>query len=70
MKPSRSAATLVEIMVVMVIIACVAALGAGPIFGTDPQGATRVLQAQGYTQIQITGYRWFVGGERDFYLSA
>jgi hypothetical protein len=40
---------------------------AGPIFGVDRKGATEVLEAQGYTQVQITGYRWFIGDKGDFY---
>jgi hypothetical protein len=39
----------------------------GPIFGVDAEGATRVLTQQGYTEIHITGYRWFVGDRADFY---
>lgn len=38
----------------------------GPIFGVDPQGATKVLQANGYKDIKITGYKWF-NGTQDFY---
>ena len=38
----------------------------GPIFGVDPQGATKVLQANGYKNITITGYKWF-NGTKDFY---
>lgn len=34
---------------------------------TDPDGATRVLEAQGYTQIRMTGYRYGMGGEGDIY---
>lgn len=30
---------------------------------TDPDGATRVLQQNGYTQIEITGYKPWMGGD-------
>jgi hypothetical protein len=36
------------------------------IFGVDPEGATKVLQANGYKNITITGYKWF-NGTHDFY---
>lgn len=32
---------------------------------TDPKGATRVLQDQGYTNIEITGWRPFAGSDDD-----
>lgn len=71
MKPTHSIIrgyTLVEIMIVVVIIGLLAALVcSGPLVGTDAPGATRVLQSNGYTNIQITGYRWFTGDKGDFY---
>jgi hypothetical protein len=33
---------------------------------TEPQAATKVLEDQGYTHIQITGYRWFTCGDDTF----
>lgn len=35
--------------------------------GTDPDGTTKVLSDQGYTNISITGYRYFMAGEHDWY---
>lgn len=63
----NKAFTSFELMIVVVILAVLITLGSGPIFGTDPQGAKRTLEAQGYTQVEITGYRWFAGGQGDFY---
>ena len=40
--------------------------GTGPIFGVDPEGATKVLKSNGFTDIKITGYKWF-NGTPDFY---
>jgi hypothetical protein len=34
---------------------------------TDADGSRRVLEEQGYTNIRMTGYRWFSGGEHDVY---
>lgn len=34
---------------------------------TQPGEAHRVLAAQGYTQIQITGYKPFMGGQDDVF---
>lgn len=34
---------------------------------TQPDEARRVLSAQGYTEIQITGYRAFMGGQDDVF---
>jgi hypothetical protein len=39
----------------------------GPVFGVDRIGATRILTQQGYSQVEITGYRWFVGSESDYF---
>lgn len=36
---------------------------------TDEEGAQRVLQQNGYTNITITGYRWGMGGENDTYVT-
>ena len=32
---------------------------------TDPKGATRTLVDAGYTDIEITGYRWLGGSDSD-----
>jgi len=34
---------------------------------TDPEGTTRLLQTQGYTNIQITGYRYWIKDDKDRY---
>lgn len=34
---------------------------------TQPDEARRVLSAQGYTQVQITGYKFFMGGQEDVF---
>lgn len=67
MKLQNKAVTIVEVMVFVVILGFIVAICSGPIWGTDSAGATRVLQASGFTQIKITGYRWFTGGKGDFY---
>lgn len=33
----------------------------------DESGATKLLQSTGFTQVRITGFRPFMGGEGDFY---
>lgn len=34
---------------------------------TDEATATRILQHEGYTNIQMTGYNFFACGKEDFY---
>ena len=34
---------------------------------TDPQSATRILVANGYTNVETTGYNWFSCGSGDAY---
>lgn len=34
---------------------------------TDPKGATRVLESNGYTEIEITGWRPFMKSKGDYY---
>lgn len=34
---------------------------------TDEREAQRILEAQGYTNIQFTGYSWFSCSEKDTY---
>lgn len=48
---------------ILFLFAC---LSIRPLFGSDPEGATKVLQANGYKNITITGYKWF-NGTHDFY---
>ena len=65
-KTKNKAFTLVEVMVVIAIIAIFAAALSGPVFGSDAEGTTRVLSAQGYKDIKITGYKWF-NGTKEYY---
>lgn len=37
-----------------------------PIFGVDPEGARKLLEAGGFKEVKITGYKWFNGTD-DFY---
>lgn len=46
--------TTVAILLALSLIGC-----------TRPDSATRVLQDAGYSDIKITGYRWFACGEDD-----
>ena len=66
MKTKNKAFTLVEVMIVVVIIGIISAIVAGPMIGTDAEGATRVLSAQGYKDVKITGYKWF-NGTQEYY---
>lgn len=34
---------------------------------TDSRNAKRVLESNGYTQINLTGHRWFMCGDSDTY---
>jgi len=47
-----------------VFVCCIVFMASGC---TDPQGATKTLQAQGYTNIVITGYRFGQAGEEEAY---
>lgn len=70
MKMNKKAFTLVEVMIVVIIIGLLVAMvvpSVLPGVGVDAPGATRVLEQSGYTHVQITGYRWFAGGNEDFY---
>lgn len=53
-------------MVVMILL-IIAIFASGLIFSKSFKGedAVRVLQAEGYTNIELTGYRWFTCGEDD-----
>lgn len=48
----------------MLIIAAIIALLCAC---TDPNGATKALQANGYKDVQITGYDFFSCSKDDFY---
>ena len=43
---------------------CLLTLGCGSF--TEPETASKVLESQGYTHIQITGYRYFICGNDTF----
>lgn len=67
--------TLVELMiavVTVVVIASIAIVGirgcmtGGDIY-TDPDRSRNTLEAQGFTDIQIGGYKWGACGEDDYY---
>lgn len=47
-----------------ILIAIVALLAVGC---TDPSGATRILEANGFTDIQLTGYAWLSCSDKDTY---
>lgn len=34
---------------------------------TDEKEAARILDAQGYTKVEFTGYKWFACSEKDTY---
>jgi hypothetical protein len=52
--------------VIMVILLIMAALS--PLCCTDPTGATRALEVNNYTDIELHGYRWFAGSD-DVYIT-
>ena len=52
--------------ITLFILFLIACWSINPLFGVDPEGATKVLQANGYKNITITGYKWF-NGTKDFY---
>ena len=59
---------LMTILTVLVIITMLVVVGTALANGcTDETTAKRVLEAQGYTQIEFTGYRPFMSGEGDVY---
>lgn len=55
----------VEILCVIAALAALIILG--PRACTDSESALRVLRAQGYTKVEITGWRPFAKGKDDFY---
>jgi hypothetical protein len=53
-------------IVLIILVVSLFALGSG--FGmTDADGAKRVLSGSGYSQISITGYRWFTCSQNDYF---
>lgn len=52
--------------IILCISIIIGTLTITPIFGVDAVGATKVLEASGYKDIKITGYKWF-NGTNDFY---
>lgn len=51
-------------LVIAALVGCLVLAGC-----TDGPNAERVLRAQGYTDIEITGYRYGMGGELDTYVT-
>lgn len=70
MKINNKIETLKEISgVVFVLILFSVGVGMAvfaPVLAVDADGATRVLQASGYKDIKITGYKWF-NGTQDYF---
>ncbi len=60
-----SGAGFVGIVLILTIVIGVFVIG--PSSCTDEQGATRVLQQNGYKDVHITGFRPFMKSESDFY---
>lgn len=52
---------------ILPIVVFVSWLFVAPHACTDKSGAIKTLENQGYTDIQITGYRWFMSGRDDVY---
>jgi len=55
-----------EVVVLIWVAFIIGAIATPPIFGVDAVGTTKVLEASGYKDIKITGYKWF-NGTNDFY---
>ena len=70
MKFNNKIETLKEISgVVFVLILFSVGVGMvvfAPVLAVDADGATRVLQASGYKDVKITGYKWF-NGTQDYF---
>lgn len=59
---------LMTAIVVLVLLGMVVVVGTALANGcTDEVTAKRVLEAQGYTDIEFTGYRLFMSGEGEVY---
>jgi prepilin-type N-terminal cleavage/methylation domain-containing protein len=65
----KKAFTLVELLTVLAIAALLFLIMCNGLAGgcTDPVGASRVLENSGYTDIHITGYRYWIKGHDDHY---
>jgi hypothetical protein len=66
MKTNNKGTTLGALLVLILLFAGIAMIVFAPIIAVDADGATRVLQASGYKDIKITGYKWF-NGTQDYY---
>ena len=64
-RPRSDGSGLVAFFTVLILAILIAAMCMVP--WTDPSGATSTLRHQGYTNIHITGYRWWAGSESDHY---
>jgi hypothetical protein len=58
--------SLIEVLGVIFLVGVVGITILAPVIAVDADGATRVLQASGYKDVKITGYKWF-NGNRDYY---
>lgn len=61
--------SLVELIGIIFLVGVVSITILAPVIAVDVEGATRVLQANGFTNIKITGYKWF-NGNHDYYNTA
>jgi hypothetical protein len=66
MKTNNKGNTLGAVLVLILFIAGIAMTVFAPVLAVDADGATRVLKANGFTDIKITGYKWF-NGTQDYY---
>jgi len=66
MKTNNKGTTIGALLVLILLFAGIAMTVFAPIIAVDAEGATRVLKANGFTDIKITGYRWF-NGTKDYY---
>lgn len=48
--------TIIAVLLVALVAGC-----------TSSEDAMRALSAQGFTDVRLTGYKWFACGEGDFY---
>ena len=66
MKKNNKGTTLGALLVLILLFAGIAMTVFAPIIAVDAEGATRVLKANGFTDIKITGYKWF-NGTQDYF---
>ena len=66
MKTNNKGNTLGVVFILILLFAGIAMTVFAPIIAVDAEGATRVLKANGFTDIKITGYKWF-NGTKDYY---